>query len=103
MITFSRTYTRPNTDTLFHHEVLDNTSYKAHLVPNYIESGELISQSKDFSPDGMIMTYNALWVSREAFDRHDVDTVLQEYWTQRDIYCTTNNIILGPQTFANLE
>ena len=102
MITFSRTFTRPNTDTPFHNEVLDNTLYKAHLVPNYIDTEELLSQWKDMSSDEMTMTYNALWSSREAFDRHDNDPVLQEYWNQRDIYCTANNIVLGPQTFNEL-
>jgi hypothetical protein len=102
MITFSRTYTRPNTDTPFHHEVLDNTSYKTHLLPNYIQPGHLLSQWKDLSADGLTMTYNAIWINKEAFDRHDTDPVLQEYWTERDIYCAANNIVLGPQTFTDV-
>ena len=100
MIIFSRTFTRPNINVPFHYEVLDNTSYKSHLVPNYIETGDLISQWKDISDDVLTMTYNAIWASREAFDRHDNDPVLKDYWDQRDVYCESNNIVLGPQTFG---
>jgi hypothetical protein len=102
MIIFSRTYTRPDTETPFHNEVLDNTTYRAQLVPNYIDSGKLIQQWKEMSSDQLTMTYQAIWLSREAFDEHDNDPILSVYWTARDEYCATNNIVIGPQNFTDI-
>ena len=99
MITFSRSYIRPTTTILFHNLVLDNTEYSQHLVSNYINTGKLIDQWMDFSADSLVMTYNAVWTDRESFDEHNSDPILNKYWTARDEYCSTNNIILEPGIF----
>jgi hypothetical protein len=102
MILFTNKFTRPNANIPFHHKVLDGTSFMQHLTTNYMETQKLISQWKEFSEDKLVMTYKAVWSSKEAFDEHDSDPVLQGYWTQRDIYCTNNNITVGPKSFENV-
>lgn len=103
MIMFTRVFTRPNTSVPFHHEVLDNTEYKARLIAAYINTEKLIAQMKTFSDDELVMTYTAFWKDRASFDEYDSDPVLIPYWTARDAYCAAMNIILGPQTFEEVN
>jgi hypothetical protein len=102
MIQFSKTFTRPNTEILWHNQVLDNTEYLNQLVPNYIETEKLLEQFLEYSEDSLIMTYVAIWSDQESFDEYDIDPILNTYWTARDEYCSTNNIILGPGTFNSI-
>lgn len=102
MITFSRTYIRPNTTVPFHNQVLDNTEYRQHLVSNYINTGKLIEQSTVYSEDSLSMTYNAVWADRESFDEHNADPILNKYWTARDEHCSANNVILEPGIFGTV-
>lgn len=102
MILFSKTYTRSNTTIPFHNQVLDNTEYTQHLTQNYILTEKLLEQWTEFSEDLLVMTYNSLWSDRESFDEHNADSILNIYWTDRDVYCSTNNIIQGTGTFGSI-
>jgi hypothetical protein len=102
MILFSKTYTRSDITIPFHNQVLDNTEYKQHLTENYINTGKLIEQWMEFSEDSLVMTYKALWTDRESFDEHQADPILNIYWTDRDEYCSSTNIIQGTGTFESM-
>lgn len=102
MILFTNVFTRTNPNILFHNQVLDGTSFVRHLKTNYIDTQKLLSQWWEQSQDQLVMTYKAVWISREAFDEYTNDSVLQQYWIERDLYCDQNNITIGPRTWEDV-
>ncbi len=103
MILFTKTFTRPNTNIKFHHEVLDNSLFKNHLKKNYYDTGKLLSEKKITDESNLILTYKSLWNSRSDFDEYDNDPVLTLYWSQRDDYNRVNNIVTGEKIFKEVE
>lgn len=102
MIIFTRTFTRPNVDIPFHSEVLDVSAFRERLTLNYINTNKLISQFKEITDDGLVMTYTGIWIDRESFEEYDNDPVLKPYWEARDAYYAENNVIIGPGTIQDL-
>lgn len=95
MIIFKRTFTRPSVNIPWHQEVLSPPQDWKDRWQYYLISGKVLDVQYVPSVDNLSYTYTAVWKSLEDFHQYDNDSVMDEYWAQRDAYCTANDITMS--------
>lgn len=97
MITATRIYKRPSTNTPWHFEVLDGLDFSQWLTDNYIQTGKLLDQSSSVLDDiGLVMKFETVWKDQVSLDEYRNDVELQKYWELRDKYNELVGIISEP-------
>lgn len=102
MFELTRTYTRPNTDTPWHGEIIDKTEFINRLSSVYIEPKKILSNSTSISEDGLSKTFHMLFDSEESYIQYDTDPILNTFWSARAEYNTVMGIIMGPKITNNI-
>lgn len=69
------------------------------VIQQFTNSG-IVNESKIVSEDGLTITYTLTFPNQECLDQYQTNTSLLEYWRNRNRYCESVNITIGP---ANLE
>lgn len=64
------TATRPNTEIGWAWDVLDKTERDADYRTRYIDTGLVLSDNRETTPDGLTTTFTRTWVTKEAYDEY---------------------------------
>lgn len=102
MIKLVRTYTRPDTSTPWHGEVLLSSIVEANLE-KYKTDQKLLHVETSLSEDELIFTWIGYFSSEEAFTEYDTDPSLQEFWETRKMYCDVVGIIISPKDISTVD
>lgn len=96
---YTRTYTRPSTSIPWWYQTtlsVPISDFKARMLTSYYATGKCISEEMVMSVDELSVTYTGDWLSADAYNEYDADSVLGLYWAAKDEYCNLNGITKGP-------
>jgi hypothetical protein len=99
MFRVTRTFTRPNTEVLWHFQVLDGSYFRT----TYLESGKCIFLNNQVSADGLLFYHEAYWQNKELWEEHRQDPIMIEYFRLRDEHNQLNGIIADETQTEDLE
>ena len=97
MFTLSRTYTKPDTNTPWHGEIIDKTEFSERLNSAYINTNKIVSNSMELSEDALSLTFHMVFDSEESYIEYDTDPILNNFWSARAEYNTIMGIVAGPK------
>jgi hypothetical protein len=97
MLILHRTYTRPNTDTFWHFEVIAPTPEFLSRIEEYKKSGKIIADTYLLSEDKLELTFFMVFDNENSYSEYDSDTMLTQYWEIRKQYNDSIGIEIGPK------
>ena len=82
-VKISKVYTRPNTETPWHYEIFPGDAFLAQF--NNVHLVNCISRERT-TIDDLTVKFSIEWNSDESYQAYLQDSILREYWANRDEY-----------------
>ena len=101
MIKITRSFTRASTNIPWHDHALALSPYKTQ-IGSLVTSGVILSNNRIESQDGLNLTYEMTFADQNHYDQYLTDATLNNYWLQRNAYCTRANITMSQITVETI-